>query len=160
MVKVTAKVAALLNETIDPKIKPLDYSINIWDQKPFWDLERGRIGKTRTVPVELIINGEVVETKAIQANGSLQYISFETKIEKSSWIAIRILPSSHSNPIFVLVDNKPIRANVKSAEWCLKAVEICWEQKKGGFSEVNFEEAKKVYDAAKEVYKKIINESK
>ena len=27
------------------------------DQKPFWELERSRIGSSRRVPVELIVNG-------------------------------------------------------------------------------------------------------
>ncbi len=31
------------------------------DQKPYWHVERARIGDTRKVPVELIVNGEAVE---------------------------------------------------------------------------------------------------
>jgi len=30
---------------------------------------------------------------------------------------------SHSNPIFILVGDQPIRASLKSAEWCLQGVE-------------------------------------
>ncbi len=160
LVKVTAKVAAFLNETIDPEIKPLNVKENVWTQKPFWNLERARIGKTRTVGLELIVNGEVVETKNILADGSLQDIKFETKIEKSSWVALRILPSSHTNPIFVLVDKKNIRANLKSAEWCLKAVDVCWESKKGNISNKEIETAKSDYNAAKLLYQKILLESK
>jgi len=76
--------------------------------KAFWNLERGRIGNTRTVAVELIVNGEAVDKKMITADGSIQDIVFETEIKKSSWVALRILPSSHTNPVFVLVDKKPI----------------------------------------------------
>ena len=101
LVKIEAKVAAYLNEKIDGSIHPLNVKENVWTQKPFWNIERGRIGTTRTIAVELIVNGEVIETKNILADGSLHDIQFETKIEKSSWIALRILPSSHSNPIFV-----------------------------------------------------------
>ena len=56
-------------------------------------------------------------------------VSFEAKIERSSWVTARILPSSHSNPIFVLVGEKPIRASRRSAQWCLKGVDQCWSQK-------------------------------
>ena len=47
----------------------------------------------------------------------------------SSWLALRIYKSSHSNPIWAIVDKKPVRASKRSAEWCLKSVEQCWKQK-------------------------------
>src|SRR5258708_38628404 len=108
-VKVSAKVSAYLEEAIDPTIHPLNINNNVWGQKPFWNIERGRIEKSRNVPVELIVNGEVVANKIIIADGSIQDISFETKIAKSSWLALRIMPSSHTNPIFIILNNQPIR---------------------------------------------------
>lgn len=155
---VTAKIAAYLNETIDTTIKKLDVFGNVWEQKPFWNIERGRIGNTRMVAVELIVNGKAVASKNIMADGSIQNISFETMIEKSSWVALRIMPSSHTNPVFVLVDGNPIRANKKSAEWCLKAVDQCWSQKANKFFAAEKEEAARIYEAAREVYRKIISE--
>ena len=158
-VKVSAKVSALLNEKEDSTIKPLDYHKEIWSQKPFWDLEKARIKNSRTVPVELIVNGEVVERKIIMADGKIRDISFETMITKSSWVAIRILPSSHTNPIFVLVNHEPTRASKKSAEWCLNAVDICWAQKQLQIAKESREEAKKLYDLARRLtYKRIIAE--
>ena len=56
-------------------------------------------------------------------------MTFDYRIDRSSWVALRVLPSSHTNPIFVTVGDKPIRASRKSAEWCLKAVDQCWTQK-------------------------------
>lgn len=158
-VGVTAKVAAYLNEAIDSTIKKLDVFGNVWEQKPFWNIEQGRIGNTRTIAVELIVNGKAVASKNILADGSLQEISFETFIEKSSWVALRIMPSSHTNPVFVQVDNKPIRASKLSAEWCLKAVDQCWSQKSAKFSATEIAEAAKVYEAAREEYRKIISEA-
>ena len=49
--------------------------------------------------------------------------------QESSWIAARVLPSAHTNPVFALVGGKPIRASRASAEWCLNAVNQCWTQK-------------------------------
>ncbi len=160
VVKISAKVSALLNETIDPAIHPLNIRENVWVQKPFWNIERSRIGITRTVPVELIVNGEVVATKNIVADGKIQDIIFDTKINTSSWVALRIMPSSHTNPIFVLVDNKPIRSSRRSAEWCLQAVDQCWSQKSPKFSEAEKLEARKIYESARDSYKKILVESK
>ncbi|MCF6133203.1 CehA/McbA family metallohydrolase [Flavobacterium wongokense] len=158
-VTVTAKVAAYLNEEIDPNIKKLDLEGNVWAQKPFWNIERARLGTSRNVFVELIVNGIAVAKKEITADGKLTDLKFETNIDKSSWVALRILPSSHSNPIFVLVDKKPIRAEKKSAEWCLKAVDACWEQKKAKIAPNEIEAAKKDYENAKDIYRQLINES-
>ena len=62
----TANVAALLDETPDESIRKLPY-----DQKPYWDLERARIGNSRKVPLELVVNGEPVARQEIEADGSI-----------------------------------------------------------------------------------------
>jgi hypothetical protein len=104
-VKVSAKIAARLDETANERIRALRY-----DTQPFWDIERARIANTREVPVELIVNGKPVARKQIIADGSINDVTFDLPIERSSWVALRILPSSHTNPIFVKVADKPIRA--------------------------------------------------
>lgn len=153
-VKVTANVAARLNEEPNPSLQKLDYS-----KKPYWDIERARINSSREVPVEVIVNGYPVAQKNIVADGKLQEVSFEVKIDRSSWVALRILPSSHTNPIFVLVDGKPIRASRRSAEWCLKGVEQCWSQKEKLIKANELEEARQAYDHARVAYQKILTES-
>jgi hypothetical protein len=42
------------------------------------------------------------------------------RTETAGQVACRILPSSHTNPIFVLVGEQPIRAYRRSVEWCLQ----------------------------------------
>lgn len=153
-IKVTAKVAARLNDQINPALQKLDYA-----KKPYWDIERARIDETREVPVEVIVNGYPVAKKNIVADGKLQDISFDVKIDRSSWVALRILPSSHTNPIFVLVDGKPVRASKRSAEWCLKGVDQCWSQKEKFIRDNEKEDAKLAYDHARAAYQKILGES-
>ncbi len=150
----TAKVAALLDEQPQPDIKN-----RALDQKPYWHVERARIGNSRTVPVELIVNGESVARKEIAADGSLADVSFDLTPEKSSWVALRIFPSSHTNPIFVEVDGQPIRASKKSAQWCLDAVDVCWNSKQGQIRESEKEAAKQAYDVARKAYRKILAEA-
>src|SRR6266436_5851020 len=128
------------------------------DQKPYWHLERARIGTTREVPVELVVNGKPIARKNIVADGSVQDIAFDVPIERSSWLAARILGSSHTNPIFILVDGKPIRASRESAQWCLAAVNQCWTQKTPKISKAELSEAQAAYDHAREVYTKLIAE--
>ena len=154
-VTVTARVAARLNETPNPEIqnRPLD-------QQPYWDIERARIAEDRKVPVELIVNGQAVERQEIVANGEVIPVQFEASIDRSSWVALRIFPSSHTNPVFVIVDGKPIRASRRSAQWCLDAVEICWNAKVDRIREEERDAAREAYDVASQTYQKILEESK
>ena len=129
------------------------------DEKPYWHIERCRVGDTRNVPVEVIVNGEVVATKMMLADGSNQSFDIPVEIEDSSWVAVRILPSVHTNPVFVHVANQPIRASRKSADWCVQAVQTCWNSKKGQIREEEREAAKAAYDKAEAIYRSIAGES-
>ncbi len=152
--RITAKTAALLDETPNEEIRrrPLD-------QKPYWHVERARIGGSRKVPVELIVNGYPVEKKEIVADGSVTDLQFDFTPERSSWIALRVFPSSHTNPIFVEVDGKPIRASRRSAEWCAKAVDVCWNAKKNQIRESERDDAKAAFDHARDEYRRIAQEA-
>lgn len=129
-----------------------------FDQQPYWDLERARIGKSRKVPVELIVNGKPVDTVEITADGNWQDIRFQYPVSRSSWVALRIYPSVHTNPVFVLVDNQPIR-DKKSAEWCRRAVDQCWEMKYPRIRKEEIPAAEAAYQSARKVYDRIIREA-
>ncbi len=58
------------------------------------------------------------------ADGALRNVAFEIPVERSSWLCL--LGSAHTNPIFVIVGDRPMRGSRQSAEWCLKAVDQCW----------------------------------
>jgi hypothetical protein len=156
-VKVTARVAALLEPKQTEAAKQLRDKTPLTAQ-PYWDIERARIGETRKVPVEVVVNGFPVDKKEIVADGSEQEVAFDVPIRKSSWVCLRIFPSSHTNPVFVLVGGKPIRASKRSAEWCLKGIDKCWEQKVRGIRENERPAAKAAYDKARAEYKKILAE--
>jgi len=153
VIALRARVAARLDEKPVPAIKNMPAYKN-----PVWHLERARIGETREVPVEVIVNGYPVAVKRIIADGKTQDIAFDVKIEQSSWVALRILGSSHTNPIFVLVGGKPIRASRRSAEWCLKGVDQCWSQKQRFIAPNEMEDAKAAYQHARQVYQRIAKE--
>ena len=133
-------------------------SPTITNATPYWNIERARIGQTRNVPLEVVVNGKPVARQEFLADGTERDVSFDVKIDRSSWVALRILPSSHTNPIFVLVGNKPIRASKKSAEWCLKGVDQCWSQKKRFVARREMEDAKAAYQHAREAYQAIARE--
>jgi hypothetical protein len=153
-VTVTLKAAAYLPEIPNETIRGKPY-----DQKPYWDVERARINDTRTVTVEIIVNGKAVARQMLTADGRLRDLRFEVPLSESSWIAARILPAAHTNPVFALMGGKPIRASRQSAEWCLNAVNQCWTQKAPGISLAEIDAARKAYDHAREVYRQLIRES-
>ena len=150
----TARVAARLNPEPAPEIsrRPVN-------AKPYWDIERARIGASREVAVELIVNGYPVAKKNIPADGRLQDVAFDVTIERSSWIAMRILPSAHTNPIFVVVGDQPIRASRRSAEWCLAGVDRCWSQKERFIKPAELQDARDAYAHARTVYRQRLAES-
>ena len=85
---------------------------------------------------------------------------FEFSPEESCWVALRIFPSSHTNPVFVEVDDKPIRASKKSAQWCLDAVDVCWQHKVKAIREgAERDAAEKAYEVARQAYRKIRDEA-
>jgi hypothetical protein len=150
-VHVKMKVAALLGPLPDASIRGKRY-----DEKPYWDLERARIGDTRDVPVELVVNGEPVARRDVLADGQVREVAFDVPIAAGSWIAARILPAAHTNPIFVTVAGKTMRPLRRSAEWCLAAVSQCWTQKAPRIRVEELGDARRAYDHAKEVYSKLL----
>ncbi len=153
-VMATVTAAAYLPVKPNEAIRGLPY-----DQKPYWDVERARIGDTREVPVEIVVNGKVAGRQTIAADGALHELKFEVPVQESSWIAARVLPSAHTNPVFAMVGGKPVRASRASAEWCLNAVNQCWTQKAPRIRPSELAEAKAAYDHAREVYRRLISES-
>jgi hypothetical protein len=152
-VHVKVKAAAMLDAVPHPEIQKLPA-----DQKPYWHIERARIGDSREVPVELIVNGQSVARKTLVADGDVRNLAFDVPVEKSSWVSLRILGSSNTNPIFVIVGGKPIRASLDSARWCLAAVNQCWSQKEPKTSKAELPDAINAYNHAREVYQKLIQE--
>ena len=121
-VRLNARIAARLNPQSDEQIRRTKRT-----EKPFWHLERARIGDS-------------------------QDVSFEIGIERSSWVALRILPSLHTNPIWVRVADKPVRASQRSIEWCLLGVDRCWSQKQRFIAPAELAQARSDYDHARRVY--------
>ncbi len=151
--KVNCKLAAML--PAEPNDLGKAIAKKRLDEKPYWHLERSRVAGTRQVPVELIVNGEVAAKQMIDADGEVKDLKFDIDLPNSAWIAVRILPSMHSNPIFVQVAGKPIRANRRSAQWCRDAVETCWRQKNKQFRQEEIQAAKEAYDSARKAYENI-----
>jgi hypothetical protein len=166
-VTVSATAAALLPEQPDRSIRPYAEVIgraggqgSRWaaELKPFWHVERARLGATRDVKVELVVNGYPVAAKEVRADGSPSDVNFDVAIERSSWVALRILGTAHTNPVFIEVGGKPIRASRRSVDWCLKSVDRLWSQKERFIAPAEKEDALAAYEHARVVYRKRLAE--
>jgi hypothetical protein len=151
-VTLTARAACLLPERAPDQ--PPDQ-----DQRPWWTPEHARVASTRDVTVEAVVNGVPVASQRITADGAIREVRLEVPIERSSWIALRILGSAHTNPVFALVSDKPIRASRASAEWCLACVDACWSRKSSQIRRRERDAAARAYDRARERYRAIVSES-
>jgi len=153
---ISAKVASYLPEQQDEAgeiiaKKPIT-------EMPYWDIERSRIEKTRKVRVELIVNGMPVDTVEVDADGEVKDVQFSHLMARSGWMALRIYPSSHSNPVFVKINNKPIQEK-RSAEWCLEALNQCWKMKEPNIRTEEKAAAEIAYENARRIYKKMIEDA-
>jgi hypothetical protein len=152
-IRVRVTAAALLGEQEVPPGRDRPVRDLPLDQWPYWNVERARVAGTRTVPVEIVVNGIARAERAILADGSPNELAFDVPIERSSWIACRIVACAHTNPIYVLVEDRPIRASRRSVQWCLDGVEQCWRSKSPNLKPEEREACARAYDRAREVYR-------
>ena len=151
-VSLTARVASLLPEQAPASGPPEPI------QRPYWTPEHARVANTRDVTVEAIVNGRPVASQRVPADGTLRPVKIDVDINRSSWVALRIIGSAHTNPVFVQVGGRPIRASRKSAEWCLASVDRCWSQKSARIRARERDAATLAYDRAREAYRRILGE--
>ena len=117
-----------------------------------------KLDENHELPIELIVNGYPVESKSIPSDGTTQNLAFKLPLKKSSWVAIRAFPNAHTNPIYVVVDGKPVRGLVDSIRWCLAGVEQCWKSKKSTYAESEQADAKAAYDHARKIFSDLMDE--
>ncbi|XZE53539.1 CehA/McbA family metallohydrolase [Planctomycetaceae bacterium SH139] len=118
----------------------------------------GLIEGKREVLAELIVNGYPVATKSLKVDGLTQDISFRHTFQASSWAAIRVFPHAHTNPIYVIVNDQPVRGSVDSMRWCLAGVEQCWKSKQATYAPSEQQDARSAYEHARKIYTDLINE--
>jgi hypothetical protein len=157
LVQLNAKIGARLQEV--PGAVRERFDANFPFGIEYWHIERARIPGTRSVPVEVVVNGYPVATNNLIADGAIRDLSFELPIDRSSWVALRILPSSHTNPIWILIGDQPVRASRRSAQWCLAGVDKCWTEKKKFIAPAEMPDAEAAYEHARQTYRRLLAET-
>lgn len=105
--------------------------------------------------VEVVVNGHAVARKEVPADGKMHDLEFDVQIDESSWVALRQFPQLHTNPVNVLVGDKPIRASHNSALWCIETIEQLWRTRERSIAQTERAEAKRTFDKAIEKFREI-----
>ena len=108
--------------------------------------------------VELVVNGKVLQSKKVPADGREYELKWTVKIDRSSWIALRHFPQMHTNPVNVIIGGKPIRASRSSALWCAESIRNLIENRMRFISDSEKTEALKTFNKAIATYEKIAGE--
>lgn len=98
--------------------------------------------------VEIVVNGRPVASRSVPADGTIHKLTFAVPINQSSWIALRHFPQLHTNPVTVLLADRPIRASRDSARWCADVVTQLWDVRHQHVSESERPAARAAYDRA------------
>ncbi len=109
--------------------------------------------------VELVVNGLVVATREVPADDQLHDVAFTVEITRSSWVALRHFPQLHTNPVNVIIAGQPIRASRQSAQWCIACIDQLWRVREKNIAPAERDEAKRTFEAAKEIYRRIAAEA-
>jgi hypothetical protein len=115
----------------------------------------GVTAPARARHVELVVNGRAVAERTLAADEQPHELRFQTKIERSSWVALRQFPQLHTNPVTVAIGGRPIRASRQSALWCIAALEQLWRKRGPAIAPAEREEARRAFDAAIKEYRAI-----
>ena len=80
-------------------------------------------------------------------------------VERSGWLALRQFPQLHTNPVNVIVGNRPIRASHNSALWCEQTIELLWKNRERNIAPAERDEARQTFERAKAKYREIALQS-
>lgn len=109
--------------------------------------------------VEVVVNGQAMARQTIPADGKPHALEFDVPIKQSSWLALRHFPQMHTNPVTILVGDRPIRASRSSAIWCRDTVEQLWNARHKLIAETERPAARAAYDRALNRFTQIADES-
>ena len=109
--------------------------------------------------VELVVNGYPVAKQEVKSDGSKTTVKFKHRIRESCWVAMRVFPNAHTNPIYITVKDQSILGPTDSIRWCLAGVEQCWKSKQSVYAVDEQADAEAAYDHARKVYSDLIREA-
>jgi hypothetical protein len=139
-----ADVAALL--------EPAPARVGKITEAPYWDIQKARVGSH--VPLEVVVNGRAVHRQLLPGDGKLRHVRVPLRLAQTSWVAMRILPSCHTNAVWT--GTAPFQPVPESVRWCLAGVERCWRSKKAFYAPAEMADARAAYEHARRTYRALL----
>jgi hypothetical protein len=102
----------------------------------------------------VVVNGRPVASHTAPADGREHDLEFRVPIDRSSWVALRQFPQLHTNPVDVIVAEKPIRASRRSARWLEETIRQLWRVKQNHIAPAERGEAERAFEAAIAEYRR------
>lgn len=125
--------------------------------------------KEQTGRIELVCNGKVVATHPGTAGpGEPLTMQYNLPLDESSWICARRMDDaghrSHTAPVYVTMNNKPVRANAADAQYFIKWIDNLLEKTSPGgpwkqYFVHDLDVVQARYRKARAVYEKIAAEA-
>ena len=109
--------------------------------------------------VEIVAGGHVVAGQQVPADGKIHELQFTVKVDRSNWIALRQFPQLHTNPVNVIIANRPIRVSRQSALWCAETIKLLWKNRHTRIAEHERDNARATYQKAIATYQRLAKES-
>jgi hypothetical protein len=109
--------------------------------------------------VEVVVNGRVAARREVPADGREHRVEFSIPLERSSWVALRQFPQLHTNPVYVLIEGKPVRASRDSAQWALACIDQLWRARSRRIADGERAEAERAYEQARAFYRRVASEA-
>lgn len=119
--------------------------------------------------VEIVCNGKVVATQEATTDGERPFaLSHAQAFNESSWVCARRMGSDghmvHTSPVYVSIDNLPVRANRGDAEFFIQWIDNILDKIQPGnewnkYFPDDYETVRMRYLRAREIYEKIREEA-
>ncbi|HRX82435.1 MAG TPA: hypothetical protein P5307_25390 [Pirellulaceae bacterium] len=100
----------------------------------------------------------LVNKRQLPADYTIHSVEFSTRIERSSWVAIRQFPQLHTNPVNVIIDEQPVRASRNSELWCAEMTKLLWMNRRSRIADHERSEAEETFQRAIRRYEQIVRE--
>ena len=130
------------------------------------------VSKEISGQIELVSNGRVIaRQKGVARPGNPLVLHATQTFSRSGWICARRMDSLgrihflHSSPVYVIVDDQPIRASTEDAEYFVTWIDNILKQIEPGgpwnkYFPDNLDTVKAHYRKARDIYKTIVAESR
>ncbi len=109
--------------------------------------------------VEIVSGGKVVAKQTVPADGQIHDLQFQIDVNQSTWVALRQFPQLHTNPVNVIVADKPIRVSKASALWCAETIKLLWKNRHTKIAPPERGAAHQAYQRAIKTYERLAAES-